>query len=77
MISQFFIQIPADIGSIYWLLYTSTTDELIEALIEERRDMNRMLNIPLGIKNYGEGGLIADTSIIDEKEFLDLSLIHI
>ena len=30
--------------------------------------MNRMLNIPLGIKNYGEGGLIADTSIIDEKE---------
>ena len=33
--------------------------------------MNRMLNIPLGIKNYGEGGLIADTSIIDEKEFLD------
>ena len=49
----------------------NTTDELIEALIEELRNMNRMLNIPLGIKNYGEGGLIADTSIIDEKEFLD------
>ena len=30
-----------------------------------------MLNIPLGIKNYGEGGLIADTTIIDEKEFLE------
>ena len=49
----------------------NTTDELIESLIEELRNMNRMLNIPLGIKNYGEGGLIADTSIIDEKEFLD------
>ena len=49
----------------------NTTEELVESLIEELRNMNRMLNIPLAIKNYGEGGLIADNSIIDEKEFLD------
>ena len=33
--------------------------------------MNQQLNIPLSIKNYGEGGVIADQSIIDEKEFND------
>lgn len=49
----------------------NTTTELVDALIEELRRMNRELNIPLGIKNYGEGGLVADASIIDEKEFLE------
>ena len=33
--------------------------------------MNDELKIPLAIKNYGEGGVIADKSIIDEKEFND------
>ena len=33
--------------------------------------MNKELNIPFAIKNYGEGGVIADKSIIDEKEFND------
>ena len=56
---------------LFFNLPGTTTEELIEALIEELRNMNRMLNIPLGIKNYGEGGLIADTTIIDEKEFLE------
>ena len=31
--------------------------------------MNKQLNIPLSIQNYGEGGVLADKSIIDEKEF--------
>lgn len=29
------------------------------------------LNIPQAIKNYGPGGVKADESIIDEKEFMD------
>ena len=33
--------------------------------------MNDQLDIPQSIKNYGEGGTKSDTSIIDEKEFLD------
>ena len=33
--------------------------------------MNDQLNIPQGIKNYGPGGVKADESIIDEKEFLE------
>ena len=33
--------------------------------------MNDQLNIPQGIKNYGSGGVKADESIIDEKEFLE------
>ncbi len=48
----------------------STTEELVDALIAELREMNRQLNIPLAIKNYGEGGVLSDTSIIDEQEFL-------
>lgn len=48
----------------------ATTEELVKALVEELRDMNRMLKIPLGIKNYGEGGTLAESSIIDEAEFL-------
>ncbi len=46
-------------------------DELVTALISELRSMNTALNIPLSIKNYGEGGVIAQQSIIDEKEFLE------
>ena len=48
-----------------------TTDELVKALIRMLRDMNDQLNIPQSIKNYGEGGVKAEKSIIDEKEFLD------
>lgn len=48
----------------------ATTEELVKALVKELRDMNRMLKIPLGIKNYGEGGTLAESSIIDEAEFL-------
>ena len=33
--------------------------------------MNRQLDIPLSIQNYGPGGVIAEQSIIDEKEFND------
>jgi len=39
------------------------------ALDAELREMNKQLNIPLSIQNYGEGGVLADKSIIDEKEF--------
>lgn len=48
-----------------------TDTELVDALITELRRMNTELYIPLGIKNYGEGGELSDTSIIDEKEFLE------
>ena len=48
-----------------------STDELVKALIRMLRDMNAQLNIPQSIKNYGEGGVKAEKSIIDEKEFLD------
>ena len=48
-----------------------TTEELIDALIAELRSMNDQLNIPQAIKNYGPGGVKADESIIDEKEFMD------
>ena len=48
-----------------------TTEELVDALIAELRSMNDQLNIPQGIKNYGPGGVKADESIIDEKEFLE------
>ena len=32
----------------------STTEELVDALIAELREMNKQLNIPLSIQNYGE-----------------------
>ena len=44
---------------------------LVKALVKELREMSKSLNIPLSIQNYGEGGVIADKSIIDEKEFLE------
>lgn len=49
----------------------SSTDELVDALIAKLRSMNLELNIPLGIKNYGQGGLPNEVSIIDEAEFLE------
>ena len=48
-----------------------TTQELVAALVEELREMNRQLDIPLSIQNYGPGGVIAEQGIIDEKEFND------
>lgn len=48
-----------------------TTEELVDALIAELRSMNNQLDIPQAIKNYGPGGVKADESIIDEKEFMD------
>lgn len=48
-----------------------TTEELVDAHIAELRSMNDQLNIPQAIKNYGPGGVKADESIIDEKEFMD------
>ena len=33
--------------------------------------MNDALNIPQCIKNYGEGGAIAETGIVPEEEFLE------
>ena len=47
------------------------TNCLVKALVKELREMNKALNISLAIKNYGQGGVIADESIIDEKEFLE------
>ena len=49
----------------------NTEDELVEALVQKIRDINDVLNIPQGIKNYGEGGTKSETSIIDEKEFFE------
>ena len=48
-----------------------TKEELVDALIAELRSMNDQLDIPQAIKNYGPGGVKADESIIDEKEFMD------
>lgn len=45
--------------------------ELVNALIAELCNMNEQLDIPQSIKNYGPGGVKADESIIDEKEFID------
>ncbi len=49
----------------------NTVTEKVDLLIAELRKMNDALNIPQAIKNYGPGGVKADTSIIDEKEFLE------
>ena len=46
-----------------------TTEELVKALVAELRHMNDELDIPQSIKNYGPGGVKAEVSIIDEKEF--------
>lgn len=49
----------------------TTTEEKIDKLIEMLRKMNDDLNIPHCIKNYGEGGLPAETGIVPEDEFLE------
>lgn len=49
----------------------ATTEEKVDSLIAELRSMNDQLDIPQGIKNYSKSGVKADTSIIDEKEFLE------
>lgn len=49
----------------------STVEEKVDLLIKELRHMNDELEIPQAIKYYGEGGVRADKSIIDEKEFLE------
>lgn len=49
----------------------TTTAEKIASLITELRSMNDQLEIPQAIQFYGAGGVKAETSIIDEKEFLD------
>ena len=46
-----------------------TEDELVEALVQKIRDLNDALDIPQGIKNYGQYGVKADESIIDYDEF--------
>ena len=47
----------------------ATEDELVQALVQMIRDINDKIDIPQGIKNYGQGGVKSQTSIIDEKEF--------
>jgi len=48
-----------------------TEDELVAALVQMIRDLNDKIDVPQGIKNYGQGGVIAETSIIDEQEFFE------
>ncbi|MCH4193081.1 MAG: iron-containing alcohol dehydrogenase [Butyrivibrio sp.] len=48
----------------------NSTQEKIDLLIQALRKMNDELNIPHCIKNYGEGGLPAETGIVPEDEFL-------
>ena len=43
----------------------------VSALIAELRAMNDQLDIPQSIQNYGKSGVKAETSVIDEKEFLE------
>lgn len=49
----------------------TTTEEKIDKLIAMLRKMNDDLNIPHCIKNYGEGGIPAETGIVPEDEFLE------
>ena len=44
-------------------------DEKVALLIQYLRGMNDDLNIPHCIKNYGEGGLPAETGFVSEEEF--------
>ena len=48
-----------------------TDEQLVDNTVQFIRDMNDKLNIPQGIRYYGKGGVKADASIIDEKEFLE------
>ena len=47
----------------------NTQGEKIDNLIAMLRKMNDELNIPHCIKNYGEGGLPAETGFVSEEEF--------
>ncbi|MBR3226129.1 MAG: iron-containing alcohol dehydrogenase [Atopobiaceae bacterium] len=49
----------------------ATEDELVAALVQMIRDLNDKIDVPQGIKNYGQAGVKADASIIDEKEFFE------
>lgn len=49
----------------------NTTEEKVDLLIAILRKMNDDLNIPQCIKNYGEGGVIVETGIVPEHEFLE------
>ena len=46
-----------------------TTDELVDALIQMLRGMNKALKIPMCIKEYAVGGVIGET-MVPEEEFL-------
>ena len=61
----------AYIASEVFHLDGETEEELVQALVQMIRDLNDKIDIPQGIKNYGQGGVKSDTSIIDEKEFFD------
>ena len=47
----------------------TTDDELVASLVQMIRDLNDKLDIPQGIKNYGQGGVKSETSCIDYEEF--------
>ncbi len=49
----------------------NTEDEKVDLLIQFLRKMNDDLKIPQSIKNYGEGGVIADEPMVPETEFLE------
>jgi alcohol dehydrogenase class IV len=48
----------------------SNDDEKVDLLIQYLRKMNDDLKIPQSIQNYGEGGVIAETAMVPEEEFL-------
>ena len=47
----------------------ATDDELVASLVQMIRGLNDVLDIPQGIKNYGEGGVKSEASCIDYEEF--------
>ncbi len=49
----------------------ATTGEKVQNLVQMIRDLNDKIDVPQGIKNYGQGGVVSEASIIDEKEFLE------
>lgn len=48
----------------------SNDDEKVDLLIQYLRKMNDDLKIPQSIKNYGDGGVITETAMVPEEEFL-------
>lgn len=48
----------------------SNDDEKVDLLIQYLRKMNDDLKIPQSIKNYGDGGVIAENAMVPEEEFL-------